>query len=300
MIKIKLVFVICLFCIFSGKLIANPPLGPLFEEEGPYQYRDNTEFESRELGTNPPVMCSCPCSEMVQGARILDPNIEDAAYLSGGVTNGTLHCQKLELNIKACNNQPINNIGITFNLSNATNKVPCFNSTQYIYRLDANGNPVSSGSFEPQEQEYSTTLSFGDEPIPACSSRKVTFLICTINYCMFTTVDIELDLSSSANGFCQSRILHLYYDGVTGIGGKINPDTDKGYKEIELNTSFIEEFYDYKIVDILSNTLIEGKSQTKDKIKENLENNSCQPGLYILQYIKNDKIVHQEKIYKSY
>lgn len=140
------------------------------------QYNYANQISSERLKDAPPFPCSCPCSTMVKSAYVHGQQGDDELFLYGGYrhTSSNRRCQRIELNISACNNQSVPKLFITFPSSSDD----CLKENFWLYREDGGLEATYLSNFDPLSGSGELTI---DPPIAPCSSRTVIFYICSDN-----------------------------------------------------------------------------------------------------------------------
>jgi len=257
----------------------------------------NTLRIDRLLDSGEPFFpCSCNCDSMVKSADIFQNQSDDELYLYGGwanVNNPNLICQRIELNIKACNSQSIPSISILFPPSSDD----CFSHYFYLYRDDSGDgtNTTLTSSFDPKT---SSGLMEFNPPIPPCSSRKVIFYICSesMRDCEHDSYDVQISVNGQ-NPPCEKEMT-WHFDFITG---------QQLYKiDINLNDIKQNEFIEFpdnskfQIIDIYQNTIFSGVIKLPYDI-ENIKNNKfISKGLYLLIIKHDNNILYKEKFIKGF
>ena len=233
-------------------LLADPPMWHYGEI-----HRGDYFSQPLQVYTPP---CSCDCADMVRPANVAQGDPSNFVQLFGGGEN-PYHCQRIELNISACNNQAISSIPICFN----GNESDCFNQLFKIKREDGED---CGAQFNPLNQCGTLCIY---PPIPACSSRKVIFYVCgSITDCCctdgVTLADVTLDLSHV--GGCSNRAMTFRWDKITG-SGIVNP-LDAGRdnsKELQHNSIKCPQTFNYKIIDIYGTSITSGTANSINDVK---------------------------------
>jgi len=142
---------------------------------------------------------------MIKSVKVSSTQTDDEVDLFGGYHIDGKYCQKFELLLSACNGAPINNFKITFDYGNAINAGNCFTEDQFFYKETAQGSSSLLGSVNRTLNENSVTFNLLDDYVPACTSKSITFYVCTSYMCSFSQLNVSVDLMN-ADG-CPDRQL---------------------------------------------------------------------------------------------
>jgi hypothetical protein len=285
-----IIVIILLNIIFTPRILCDPT-----EDTHTFAHRDTWSSTVRSFSdyTWP---CECNCVEMVKSNKIYNNQPDNYEYLTGVEHIGDLYCQKMELNISACNGNSISSIEISF-----SNNPACLNNTFKIYKGD--GETISENGFNPDNGE-SGTLNI-NPPIPACSSRAVTFYLCGPS-CMIFSSPLTSNVIFHMGGDPEcNRNMVFQYDFVVD-----DQKVDNNYGDIG-NTNYFGKLFvrvnatesnnlSYRIINVLSTTSISGIIQSRDELDEVINNLTLTPGLYLIQILENGKIVAQDKLAVGY
>lgn len=253
----------------------------------PHYNTSQMESTHRLLNVTP-FPCSCPCSTMVKSAIIYNEQGDDELQLVGGYITtepSGLTCQRIELNISACNNQSISSISINFESSDDN----CFNNKFWLYRDNGDGTVTYSDDFYPQADPQEFGILTLDPALQPCSSGKYVFYICSssLSNCEGDDYTVSVTVNGQNPG-CEKN-MSWHFDFLLGL--MIN----KQYLDIQslelsnaLNTK-------YQIIDIFTNQVITGEISRLNEIEEIKRKVTGKKGFFIFNITEDDKIIYQEK-----
>lgn len=283
----KIILILALIVMNNITIFSNPPNGVTFDQL-PWRMIDFPPVD-RDIPPYTPA-CSCSCADMIKAAEIMSTD-EGEVYLRGGREYDGLICQEFRLLLSACNGAPITNFGLTFDYGNAQNESPCFDENQSFYKVNSSNNLESVGSIT-RPNGYNINISLGSDFIPACSSKIITFYVCTSEYCQFSRVNVSVDLSS-ADG-CSSRSLIFQYDGITSIPKVNNNDPNLQGNNWKLKN--IIDKYQIAVYDIYGNEIAKFINLSDDDFQVELANLKMKNGVYLIHKLNYDNKESIEKI----
>lgn len=268
-------------------IFSNPPNGVTFDQL-PWRMIDFPPID-RDIPPYTPA-CSCSCADMIKAAEIMSSN-EGEVYLRGGREYEGLRCQEFRILLSACNGAPITQFGLTFDYENAQNSGSCFIYNQTFYKVDQNNNLSNLGIIE-RPNSNSISIQLGNDYIPACSSKIITFYICTDAYCDISRINVSVDLTSARG--CSSRSLIFQYDGLGGVEPQVKDD-DVG-KLNHWNFKEIIDKYQISVYDIYGSEIAKYFNLTDDDLQDELANLKLKNGVYIIHKLNYDNKDTIEKI----
>lgn len=274
------------------------------DKDTDYLYRDNTDFTNAELTPQP----FCQCKDMIKPGIWRDGQTNDELYLRGGLRYLITEpppptyweCQEMNLNVCACNGNNITQIDIRlpYDLNN-----PCLsNLFRFALLHDDVQHTVEylSPAFNPNQNQF-TTINI-EPPILSGFCRVLKIWICSPSLpCSgMNNIDITFQIF---NENC-IRTMTFHFDRPLGVDWIYK----NNLKYIE--SSFLSDFnkshsnsndlIQYKILNVLNHEIESGNLSKKDDFN-NLQNNlNIQPGLYLIQLIKDNNVIRQYKIFKNY
>ncbi len=282
---------------------AQNPFDVGLDTSATYEYRDLTTFVDRGFVSyqNP---CPCDCDDMILSSNMKSGQDDDEVYLYGGSVINNLRCQRVELNIRACNGNDISQLEITFDETSDD----CYDDDFYIYRDIGGGEAVlcdqdGQDYFDP---EIETGVVCLNPAIEACSTEKVVFYICSEhNY----NCDANEDLVSISTGPNCEKEMTFYWDYIVPVpiieSGSDRDDFSflNDVQNQDNKNTYLSNKIEYKIINILTNDVKTKMSKNQIENKSNstvVENLNLSPGLYLLQIYNNKILIKQRKILIGY
>jgi hypothetical protein len=266
----------------------------LIYDKNSVDYEYSSSIKTERLLDVTPFPCSCHCSTMVKSADIFQDQTDSELYLYGGYVQTIPHldCQRIELNITACNNQSIPSLSISFPPSNDD----CFSENFYFYRDNTGDGTdvIMTDNFDPKTSSGLMTF---NPPIPPCSSRKVIFYICSKKMVECEGDDYSVEIAVNGQNPTCNKTMTWHFDFITE---QKNYKIDINLNDFNLGCNKIAHEYIYKIIDVYQNNIVIGKINDYSEIYNIKRNLKLENGLYLLQIIDKDKVIYQEKFIKGY